>query len=75
MSSQGLSLRLAGLAPGHSQHHGALEFAVLDAAGEEERYQVEVTCEVDNLGQRVHVHGRVSGNAHSVSVDTTSRPA
>jgi uncharacterized protein len=42
-----------------------VEFAVLDAAGEGEPYAVEVDCEVESLGSRIHVRGEVQGTAQS----------
>ena len=62
---ENLSLRLAGLAPGHTRFTGALHFVVRDAAEAEEPYEVQVACDVDNLGARIHVRGEVAGTATS----------
>jgi uncharacterized protein len=66
MTDATLILRLVGLPPGHSKYEGHVEFTVLDAAGVEEPYRVDVRCEADNLGMRVHVRGDVTGSARSV---------
>lgn len=58
-------MRLAGLAPGHTRFTGALHFVVRDAADEDEPYDVQVDCDVDNLGSRIHVRGDVAGAATS----------
>ena len=65
MSNEDLILRLAGLPLGRSEHEGALGFAVLDAAENDEPYQVRVRCEVDNLGKRMHVRCHLAGRATS----------
>ena len=64
-SREKLSLRLAGLAPGHTRQEGELHFVVRDAADEDEPYDVQVACDVDNLGSRIHVRAEVAGTATS----------
>lgn len=65
MGTEGMPLRLAALPPGHSTHHGHLEFVVLDAAEEEEPHSIDVTAEVDKRGEQIHVRGHVQGHAQS----------
>ena len=56
---------LARLEPGESTFKGSLEFTVLDAAAEEEPFEVQVDCQVDDRGSRVQVQAQVEGVAHS----------
>jgi len=65
MANERLLFRLAGLAPGRSEHQGRVEFVIRDAAGEEEPHEVEVRWSVDNVGARLHLHADVSGTARS----------
>jgi uncharacterized metal-binding protein YceD (DUF177 family) len=65
MPNESLKLRLAALPAGHSEMEGDLRFSVLDAAEEEEPYEVAVRCEIDQLGPRVHLRCRVRGQARS----------
>jgi uncharacterized protein len=65
MRASDLTLRLHDLPPGHSTLGGRTAFEVLDAGGEPEPYELAVTCEVDNLGARVHVRASVEGRARS----------
>ena len=65
-SREKLSLRLAGLAPGHTRLTGAMHFVVRDAAELDEPYDVQVACDVDSLGKRVHVRGDIAGTATSI---------
>jgi uncharacterized metal-binding protein YceD (DUF177 family) len=65
MMSSELVLRLHDLPPGHSRLAGRLAFDVEDAAGLPEPYAVRATCDVDNLGARVHVRGDVVGQAQA----------
>lgn len=65
MAGDALTLRLADLPPGHSVHEGTLDLMVLDAAGEEEPHAIRVACDVEHLGLRLHVRGRVRGRARS----------
>src|SRR5262245_50960941 len=65
MMASDLVLRLHDLPPGHSGLVGKLAFDVQDAAGEPEPYTLAVTCDVDNLGARVHVRGDAVGQARA----------
>lgn len=65
MSNEALTLRLAALPAGHSEMETELRFTVLDAAEEEEPYEVGVRCQIENLGARIHVRGWVRGRARS----------
>jgi uncharacterized protein len=65
MTGSDLTLRLHDLAPGHSTLAGRSAFEVLDAGGEPEPFALGVTCEVDNLGARVHVRCTADGRARS----------
>jgi uncharacterized protein len=66
MAHETMCLRLVGSPAGHSTHRGRVDFVGLDAAGEEEPYALEVVCEVDDLGSRVHVRAEVRGEADSL---------
>lgn len=65
MSKGPFILPLDQLEPGHSRHQGRCEFRVLDAAGDEEAHEVDVVCDLDNYGGRIHVRGQVTGHARS----------
>ncbi len=65
MMDGSLRIRLAALPLGKSRLAGALEFSILDAAGEAEPCRVDTTCEFDSLGARIHVRGQVEGEAES----------
>jgi uncharacterized protein len=65
MANATLQLPLVGLPAGHSTYRGRLEFVGLDAAEEEEPYDVGVDCELDNLGTRIHVRCDIRGAAQS----------
>jgi len=56
---------LARLEAGLSQFEADLEFEVLDAASEQEAFEVHAHATVDDGGQRVQVQGDVSGTAHA----------
>ena len=56
---------LARLEPGESTFKGSLEFTVQDAAAEDEPFEVQVDCLVDDRGSRVQVQAKVEGVAHS----------
>jgi uncharacterized protein len=56
---------LARLEPGESTFDGSLDFTVLDAAAEEEPFEVKVDCHVDNRGARVQVEVKIAGVSHS----------
>ena len=65
MSSGELKLNLNGLEAGFARLDGVLEIVVLDAAGVEERHRLQVACEIDVQGRRIHIGAEVRGQAES----------
>lgn len=65
MSDAPLQLRWTGLPEGHSRLEGRVEFTALDAAEEDEAYDVALTADVDNFGSRIRITGRIEGHARS----------
>lgn len=65
MMDGSLRIRLAALPLGKSRLTGALEFSILDAAGEAEACRVHAGTDVDHLGSRIHLRGQVEGEVDS----------
>ena len=60
-----LKLNLNGLEAGFGRLDGALEIVVHDAAGADERHRLQVACEFDVQGRRIHLGAEVQGEAQS----------